>query len=228
MTLEQKLQMLPIIIPALILSATLHELAHAYVARWLGDLTAAAQGRLTLNPLKHLDPLGSAMFLITFLFFPFAFGYAKPVPVYPSNFRHPQRDMALVAIAGPVMNFLIALVLYTCLFKFGLFDASPDWLIRSMKTAIVINLVLSLFNLLPIPPLDGSRIVGAFMPKQMYEHWSELDRYAAVFLLALFIFFQGPVTTLINSGLDLGIDVLEAITGAAPILYAITGAAPLL
>lgn len=216
MSFQQKLEMLPVLIPILIVSAVLHELAHAYVARALGDLTAAAQGRLTLNPLKHLDPIGSAAFIFTFLFLPFAFGWAKPVPVYPSNFRHPQRDMALVALAGPVMNFALALALFAALFRFGVFDDAPVWLAGAIYYAIYINLVLSLFNLLPIPPLDGSRIVGAFMPRKMYDDWAKLDQYAPLFLLALFVFFQGPVFTLINGGVRLGMQLLAMLSGVDP------------
>lgn len=202
-----KLQLLPIILPVLIGSLVLHELAHAWVATWLGDRTPRVQGRLTLNPIKHLDPWGSTMFLVTFLFFAFPFGWARPVQVSTRNLRNPQRGMALVAVAGPIVNFLIALgVLAVAVYALGsalaisgqLYFTGEGYWDQVVYYTIYANVVLGVFNLLPIPPLDGSRIVAIFMPRRMYEDWSKLDEYAPLFILAIFFFLQKPVFGIIE------------------------------
>jgi Zn-dependent protease len=169
----QSLELLALILPVLIISMALHELAHAWAANRLGDPTAKMMGRLTLNPLVHIDPLGSAMFVI---------------PVQPRFFNHPQRGMALVAIAGPLTNIAIAyvtVVTYIWVFSYptGLFG---EFLALAFST----NVLLAVFNMLPIPPLDGSRVLAAFMPRQMAESWARLDRHGFLILFGLLIFFR--------------------------------------
>lgn len=215
MDLAQKLQYALLLIPILIVSATFHELAHAWVADRLGDPTARKLGRLTLNPIKHLDPIGSLSFIITYLLFSFPFGWAKPVPVYPGNLKIDQRrGMALVAAAGPITNFILAgLVL-------ALATHGPaSWFTSDLARGVIglslsVNIVLGVFNLLPIPPLDGSRIIGMFMRKDTYEDWMKLDQYAPIFLLLIIFIFQQPAFAFVNSGFNLVIRVLSVLVGA--------------
>ncbi|MBQ9964714.1 MAG: site-2 protease family protein [Clostridia bacterium] len=159
-----------------------HELAHAFVANKLGDDTARWHGRLTANPFAHLDLWGTLMLFV------FGFGYARPVPVNPRNFRNPKRDMALVALAGPVSNLLMAaisLLLYRVVLSITSSAAvvTVAWLVLVWTFASV-NIGLAVFNLLPIPPLDGSRIFGAILPARMAF---AMDRYAGQIRILLFV-----------------------------------------
>jgi Zn-dependent protease len=172
-----------------------HELAHAVVATRLGDPTPREHGRLTLNPLAHLDPLGTAMFGITYWLSSFIFGWAKPVIVQPRYFRQPKQGMALVAIAGPVTNFIIALATVAAIVHAPIGLKTFQVLVLLFQ----VNVVLGIFNLLPIPPLDGSRIVGAFLSDPMYERWSRLDQYGMLFLFGIIFLFRDPFFELVNS-----------------------------
>lgn len=187
-----KLLGLLVLAPVLLLSLMLHELAHGLVANRLGDVTAKRMGRLTLNPLKHLDPVGTTVFIVTYLLPGFlVFGWAKPVPVSPYYFKNRQRGMALVGLAGPLTNFALAVV-----FAVILNATQPDrggLLYEILFTAFIVNVVLGLFNLIPVPPLDGSRVVGAFLPRKAYEKWVELDRYGMILaiLVLLVLVYSG-------------------------------------
>jgi len=175
-----------IISPLLIVSLVLHELAHGWAAYLLGDPTAKAHGRLTLNPIAHLDLWGTIMLAVTFLFSggQFLFGYAKPVPVDPRFFKDGQRGMAWVGAAGPLTNFAVALAAMGMIwltYSWNLYIAQLFW------TLATLNVILGTLNLFPIPPLDGSRVVGGFMPRAMYRHWAALDRYGTYVFLVLFV-----------------------------------------
>jgi Zn-dependent protease len=200
--------------PIFIVSLTLHELAHALTAYRLGDRSAQEMGRLTLNPLAHLDPLGSAILVITYFSGSFLFGWAKPVMVDPRNLRtSPQVGMALVGAAGPATNFLLAL------------GAGAIWAhteltgdaLTIVYWAIVINVSLGVFNLLPIPPLDGSRIIGGFMPRETYAQWQALDQYGMYVVFALVIFFRGPTSSLLGGAFDAVLRIISAIVGGYPL-----------
>jgi Zn-dependent protease len=182
-------ELLIILIPALLVSMMFHELAHGFVAYRLGDPTAKLHGRLSFNPLKHLDPLGTAMFFITYLFSGFMFGWAKPVPVSPYYFKNRQRGMALVGVVGPLTNFVLAIIFIIILNLIA--PPSTGWVFRAFWLLFQVNIVLGLFNLIPIPPLDGSRVIGAFMPRNAYAKWVELDRYGWVILIAFVVLFWG-------------------------------------
>jgi len=182
---------LALLLPVLLLSLMAHELAHAWVAYRLGDPTAKRQGRLTVNPLKHLDPLGTAMFVITYLFSGFVFGWAKPVPVSPYYFKNRQRGMAFVGAAGPITNFILAVIFIVILNLIHPSDES--WVFRVLFLAFQINVVLGIFNLIPIPPLDGSRVVGAFLPREAYERWARLDQYGMILVILVIVVLRGPV-----------------------------------
>ena len=147
-------------LPFLLLSLVLHEMAHGWVAWLLGDMTARDHGRLSPNPLRHLDLWGTAMLFLTFLGSngSFFFGWAKPVPIAPWNFKHPQRGMMLVGAAGPAMNLAIAGV--AAGLAWLLYPGASLAVLRAVDLTFALNVILALFNLIPIPPLDGSRIVG--------------------------------------------------------------------
>ncbi len=161
-----------------------HELAHGFVAYKLGDNTAKIQGRLTLNPLSHLDYLGAACIILI------GFGWAKPVPVNPRNFKNPKKDMALVALAGPMANLLAALVgalLYVATLTFAAY--LPNGLVAFVMTFFVyyvsVNIGLAVFNLIPLPPLDGSKILGAFLSDRNYIKMMVNEKKLNLLLLIL-------------------------------------------
>ncbi len=176
-----------------IIAITLHEAAHGYVARHFGDDTAAKAGRVTLNPLKHIDLFGTIL-LPAFLILTkagFLFGWAKPVPVNFSALRHPKRDMIWVAAAGPGMNILLAVI--SILLIVGAMRAGqPSWLVKVLWNSVEINLVLAVLNLWPIPPLDGSKIAVGLLPPPLALPLWRLSRYGMLFLLL--IFFIAPLT----------------------------------
>lgn len=174
------------LIPFLVVSLVLHELAHALAATWLGDPTPRDDGRLTLNPVVHLDPLGTLMFVLTALVSDFIFGWAKPVMVQPRHFRRPQLDMALVAVAGPATNLVLALACAWAVLNLDLSLRVDEVLERAFQ----VNIVLGIFNLIPIPPLDGSRIVGAILPRGLYVRWSQLDQVGMLALFGLIFIFN--------------------------------------
>jgi Zn-dependent protease len=164
-------------IPSILIASTVHEYAHAWAATKLGDLTAKVNGRLTLNPLSHIDPIGALSMLI------FRFGWSKPVPINEYNFENRERDTALVSLAGPASN--VILLLFTALINYLV---KPTGLLHTfIMTFAVINTVLAVFNLLPIPPLDGHKIVRAFLPRQIRYYWEELEKYQLILLVILLI-----------------------------------------
>lgn len=201
-----------VLVPIVLGSLALHELAHAYTAFRLGDPTAKLLGRLTFNPLAHLDPLGTLMFAITYFSSSFLFGWAKPVPVDPRNLRgNPQRGMALVAVAGPLTNFALALVAGGLLAHLELSLRVYEIVYQAM----LVNIVLGIFNLIPIPPLDGSRIAGAFMPRELYLQWSAFDQYGIFVLLGLLFFTQRAGVSLFSGVYGVALDVISGVVGGA-------------
>jgi Zn-dependent protease len=183
-----------LLLPIVLVSLTLHELAHAWVAWKLGDPTAKSQGRLTLNPLVHLDPLGTLMFVLTALIANLPFGWARPVPVDPRYFRRAKEGMAIVAAAGPLMNFVLALACWAVVRHVALSGQGSEVLTK----AYIVNLVLGIFNLIPVPPLDGSRILGAVMDDATYVRWIRLDQYGMFVVFGSFFLFQDQFTRVLN------------------------------
>ena len=174
-----------------IFAITVHEVAHGWVAKKYGDNTAFNLGRLTLNPLKHIDLFGTIILpgLLLLTGTGFIFGWAKPVPVDPRNFKRPLQDMAFVALAGPVSNLLMA-VFWALIARLGVLigtgnEALAHPLIYSGVAGISINVVLALINLLPIPPLDGSRILTGILPNYWAWQYNRLERYGFIILLLL-------------------------------------------
>jgi Zn-dependent protease len=201
------LETLAFLLPIVLASLTLHELAHAWVAWSLGDPTAKHQGRLSLNPLVHIDPLGTLMFVLTALVANFPFGWARPVPVDPRYFRRAKEGMAIVAAAGPAMNFVCGLV---CLAVFRHVELSGVWY-DVVRNAVIVNVILGIFNLIPVPPLDGSRIVGVLMDNATYHRWLQLDQYGMVAVFGLFFVFRDPFTTALTSAVDTVTRVMDVL-----------------
>jgi Zn-dependent protease len=185
-----------ILIPILLLSMAAHELAHGWIAYGMGDPTAKRAGRLSFNPIKHLDPFGTAMFFITYIGGGWLFGWAKPIPVSPYHFRNRQRGMAIVGAAGPITNFIIAIILILVV---NWTQPEPyGRVFEILFLAFQVNIVLGLFNLIPIPPLDGSRVLGAFLPRNAYEKWIEVDRYGMLIVLVVIIMFRSQFSQLME------------------------------
>ncbi|WP_034639983.1 site-2 protease family protein [Chitinilyticum aquatile] len=169
-----------------IFAITIHEAAHAYAARYFGDNTAYAEGRLTLNPLKHIDPFGTiALPLILLALGGFLFGWAKPVPVRFGNLRNPKRDMRWVAAAGPLSNFVQAI--FWAIFMRVAFESGMgnDWMYQVARAGIMINISLMVLNLLPLPPLDGGRILVSLLPWKQAEMVARVEPYGFYILIAL-------------------------------------------
>ncbi len=181
---------------ALLVAATVHEVAHAYAAVQLGDPTPRWMGRLTLNPLRHLDPLGTLLLLLV------GFGWAKPVPVNPAHFQDPRRGVLLVALAGPLANLCLMAVLGTW-YRLG-WVPEGSWVGSLWFRMLYVNAVLAVFNLLPIPPLDGSRILGALLRGDAEEAYVRLQPYGSLLLLVLLAtgwlgpLLRGPVVWLVR------------------------------
>ncbi|UCG41985.1 MAG: site-2 protease family protein [candidate division WOR-3 bacterium] len=180
--LDNVVQQVLLSTPAILFGLTIHEFSHGWVAARLGDPTAKMMGRLTLNPLKHLDPIGTiALFL-------FRFGWAKPVPINPTNFRHPTRDMAISSMAGPGANLATAAVagiIMRVLLALGV----SGFLLIVVQYFVLFNLILCFFNLIPIPPLDGSRLVYYFLSDKpdLAAGYARLERYGFMILLAIIL-----------------------------------------
>jgi Zn-dependent protease len=213
------------LLPVLI-AITFHEAAHGYVARYLGDETALKLGRVSLNPLKHIDPFGTILLpgLLLLARSPFLFGYAKPVPVNFRALRNPRYGMVLVAAAGPAMNIGLAII---AALSFHLIVYLPviaaQWTALNLKNALIINVILAVFNLFPLPPLDGGRIAVGVLPNILGKQLARLEHYGMMILIGLLI-----VLPLLGS--QLGVDLsfvshfISAATGAMiSIILRLTG-----
>jgi len=198
-----------------IFAITGHEVAHGWVAKKYGDNTASQQGRLTLNPIKHVDFVGTIIIpgLLLISSAGFIFGWAKPVPVDPRYFKNPRRDMAVVAVAGPVSNLLMAFA-WAMIVKLGIvlsMDGVSLPLILAGKAGIQINLVLALINLIPIPPLDGSRIVTGFLSNNLAWKYNKLERYGFFILIALL--WTGGLSYILGAPMNFMFTVFASFAG---------------
>ena len=184
------------VVAALIVAFTVHELSHGLMAYWLGDKTAKYDGRLTLNPVRHIDPIGFLMIMFV------GFGWAKPVMVNPANFKYPKQDMALTAVAGPMSNFILAFVSVMIMFPLGIYGGGSEAVriaVRFLEYFIFYNILLGVFNLLPLPPLDGSKLFSVILPDRVYFHFIDFgSRFGMIILLVLVVtralgYIVGPV-----------------------------------
>jgi Zn-dependent protease len=193
----------------LVIAITFHEAAHGFVAHHFGDNTAWDRGRVTFNPLKHIDPIGTLVLpaILLLSHSPFLFGYAKPVPVNFRALRHPRIDMVWVALAGPATNIILALAAALAFHGVGYLPANAaQWVFDNLKNALVINVVLAIFNMLPIPPLDGGRVAVGLLPNVLAVPLSRLEPYGMLILIGILIFLP-----MIGTQLGLNLDVISAI-----------------
>jgi Zn-dependent protease len=213
---EHFLNLLVYAIPV-IFAITLHEAAHAYIAKFCGDNTAYAAGRMSLNPMVHIDPLGTiVMPALLYLLFGVAFGYAKPVPVDFSRLRHPRRDMAWVALAGPGANFIMALMWMIFGLLLSFFQVTELFPHKVAQAGVVANLVILALNLIPIPPLDGGRILTSMLPPRLGYRFAQIEPYGIMIVFALLSlrllnWWLIPVMTLTNDAVALLASPLNAL-----------------
>jgi Zn-dependent protease len=193
----------------LVIAITFHEAAHGFVAHHFGDNTAWEQGRVSFNPLRHIDPFGTLIMpaILLLSHSPFLFGYAKPVPVNFRALRNPRIDMVWVALAGPATNIALALFAATALHVVNyLPESAAQWLFDNLKNALVINVILAIFNMLPIPPLDGGRVAVGLLPRVLAAPLARLEPYGMLILIGVLI-----VLPLAGSRFGLNLDVISAI-----------------
>ncbi len=210
-----KLQLLAVLAIPVIFAITVHEAAHGWVANRLGDRTAFMLGRVTFNPIRHIDPIGTILVpTLTFLFVGFLFGWAKPVPVNWRNLRHPRRDMALVAVAGPGVNLIMALGWGLMIHLGLLLMSSSQWvalpLIYMGAAGVLINIFLMVLNLIPLLPLDGGRVLNALMPPRLAFYFSRLEPFGIIILLVLLV--SGLLGSVL---LPIVVGIVDVLPGAA-------------
>ena len=193
----------------LVIAITFHEAAHGFVARHFGDNTAAEQGRVSFNPLRHIDPFGTLVLpgILLLSHSPFLFGYAKPVPVNFRALRNPRLDMVWVALAGPATNIALALLAASAFHVLTFVPVNAaQWVADNLKNAFVINVVLAVFNMLPIPPLDGGRVAVGLLPNALALPLSRVEPYGMLILIGFLI-----IVPLVGTQLGLNLDVISAI-----------------
>lgn len=206
----------------ILIAIVFHELSHGFVANKLGDPTAKMMGRLTLNPIAHIDPIGTILMPVMLIIFTngqFVFGYAKPVPINPMNFKNPRRDMAISAAAGPITNIILS-ILSILILKFimaplsfslpeSISSAIMTPLIMIFKSSVVVNVVLAAFNMIPIPPLDGGRVLMGFLPYKQAVTFGKIEPFG--FIIVIFLIATGIANYFVIPIVNLFLSVLQLI-----------------
>lgn len=214
-------QSLSVWLVPVVTAITLHEAAHAWVADRLGDDTARRLGRVSFNPVRHVDPFGTLILpgMLLLLNAPFLFGWAKPVPVAFHRLRQPKRDMVWVALAGPGINIMLALAAGLLLQPLGQMSANPLtlWLWENLKNAILANVVLACFNMLPVPPLDGGRVLTGLLPRELAWRFAQVERYGLLIIMG-----AAFIIPLLAQQLGYSINPLAAVLW--PMIQAVQGA----
>ena len=197
-----------------IFAITVHEAAHGYAARYFGDMTAHYLGRISLNPLKHIDPMGTVLLpaVLYMMSSPFLFGWAKPVPVIFSNLRNPKKNMLWVALAGPASNLVMAIFWTIILVRIDLFPSQAELFLRVMSLAgIQINIVLMVLNLLPLPPLDGGRVAVSLLPHPWSSKLAGIEQYG--FFILIFLLFSGLLSGILTPLINISTSIIFSIFG---------------
>ncbi|MGH6612062.1 MAG: site-2 protease family protein [Burkholderiaceae bacterium] len=206
--MENVMQTIAVYAIPVLFAITVHEASHGYVARMFGDNTAYVLGRVTLNPIKHIDPIGTIVLPLGMaLFTPFIFGWAKPVPVDWNSLRHPKRDMIWVAAAGPGVNLVMA-ILWAILFSLlTMFGVQERFFYEVAQAGVSVNLVIMALNLLPIPPLDGGRIVAGLLPRKLSNAYSRIEPFGLFIIVGLLV--TGALSVVLQPLLAIGAAIVR-------------------
>lgn len=201
------------VLVVILISMTLHEAMHGFVAYWLGDDTAKRSGRLTINPIKHIDPFMTILLPLTLALFGLpVFGGAKPVPFNPSRVRYGEFGAALVGIAGPITNLILAFLSFSILVLVGL-PSTNTVLGMILVTSVMVNLGFFAFNILPIPPLDGSRVLYAIAPNAVRRVMEQIERYGTLLVFVIVLLFSGAISSLMGKIISLMLQLFASLFG---------------
>jgi Zn-dependent protease len=211
--LSQSIQTVAVYAIPVLFAISLHEAAHGYVARYFGDPTAYQQGRLSMNPTKHIDPFGTIVLpLILYLTIHMPFGYAKPVPVDYDRLRNPKKQMGFVAAAGPLANLAMGIAWMVALVVLQSMNVTEPFLLKMAQAGVMVNAVMCVFNLLPVPPLDGGRIVTALLPMSLARSYARIERHTTwIFLGLIVLMYTGVLSPILSRMVSAFIELVSLV-----------------